>query len=74
MPESDTILNNSRKLSIVGLITKNRGGYANNSSSGLKAVATIYKIGKLMIMAKGTNTTKNFIWLLSYFVGLIFVP
>jgi len=74
IPESDTKLNSSRKLSKVGLNTKKRGGYANSSSRGLKAVAKIYNIGKLIITASGINTIKNLIWLLSYLVGLILVP
>jgi hypothetical protein len=37
IPVVDEALNNSMKLSNVGLATKNLGGYSINSSNGLKA-------------------------------------
>jgi hypothetical protein len=74
MPEVDTIRASSKKLSNVGLRTKNVGGYANNSDCGLNAWFTINKIGRIMRTENEIRIMKNGSCPLWKRSGLICVP
>ena len=53
--------NRSEKFSHVGCFTKKRGGKANNSSNGLKALKTMKIIGNDIKMQSGISITRNLI-------------
>ena len=73
-PDALTIRDNSAKLSNVGLLTKNFGGYMKSSLCGLKAWLMIKIMGNNIKSEKGIRKAKKGIWLLWKLVGLIFVP
>ena len=47
---------------MTGLLTRKRGGKANNSSMGLKAWLMINRIGRLINKASGTSTAYMGSW------------
>ena len=78
--DEPSALTKSAKLSSVGFLTKNLGGYRKISSRGLKALHTVNTKGKILVIpARHNNTNKaittprDLLILFFFFVFLIFL-